>query len=431
MNTMIAVNIAIWVLMLLLLALTKLDYGAVAMIITVLLVLTKCVEPGAALAKFADSNVIIIASMMMAVAGFSKTKAVKNIGDLLFKVSGGSFERCCRMFMVVLFIMGFLMSGAITRIAIAYPLILQVCERNGKSPSKAMFPLGVMMLCDQTGIPIGGGAVVFNRYNGFLEAAGYTYGDKFSIFEPFIARLPVCIIMLLFFMFFGLKMAPDTPPVDISGISARTRKVRELTPFQEKAAYTIFAAMSIMLVVCSYINLPQWIVTVTGAILMYVVGANNVRESVDAIPFSLMMLLIGAFVMSEALLKTGTGAWVGNLIAGALGGHPSTLVLYLVFWVVVVVLTQFMNNGATANLFIPIAIMTANTIGCSAKGLILIIQNASLVAWFMPTATAIIPMLMEGGGYDIKSLLKQGWAPALVKTVAQVGWIALMFPAYR
>lgn len=431
MNTMIAINIAIWVLMLLLLALTKLDYGAVAMIITVLLVLTKCVEPNAALAKFADSNVIIIASMMMAVAGFSKTKAVKNIGDLLFKVSGGSFERCCRMFMIVLFAMGFLLGAAVTRIAIAYPLILQICERNGKSPSKAMFPLGCMLLCDQTGIPIGSGAVVFNRYNGFLEAAGYTFGDKFSIFEPFIARLPVCIIMLVFFMTFGLKMAPDTPPVDIAGMNARSRKVRELTPFQETAAYTIFAAMSIMLVVCSYINLPQWIVTVTAAILMYVVGANTVRESVDAIPFSLMMLLIGAFVMSEALLKTGTGAWVGNLIAGALGGHPSTIVLYLVFWVVVVLLTQFMNNGATANLFIPIAIMTANTIGCSAKGLILIIQNASLVAWFMPTATAIIPMLMEGGGYDVKSLIKQGWAPALVKTVAQVGWIALMFPAYR
>lgn len=32
----------------------------------------------------------------------------------------------------------------------------------------------------------------------------------------------------------------------------------------------------------------------------------------------------------------------------------------------------------TANLFIPIAIMTCNTLGCSAKGLIMIIQNAFL-----------------------------------------------------
>ena len=431
MNTMIAINIAIWVLMLVLLSVTKLDFGAVAMIITVLLVITGCVEPGAALAKFADSNVIIIASMMIAVAGFSKTKAVRNIGDMLFKVSGGSFERCCRMFMIALFAMGFLLGAAVTRIAIAYPLILQICERNGKSPSKAMFPLGCMLLCDQTGIPIGSGAVVFNRYNGFLEAAGYTFGDKFTIFEPFIARLPVCIIMLIFFMMFGLKLAPDTPPVEIAGMNAKARKARELTPFQETAAYVIFAAMSIGLIVVSYTSIPQWIVTVTAALLMYIVGANTVRESVDAIPFSLMLLLVGAFVMSEALVKTGTGAWVGSLIAKALGGHPNTIVLYLVFWIVVVLLTQFMNNGATANLFIPIAIMTANTIGCSAKGLILVIQNASLVAWFMPTATPIMPLLMEGGGYDVKSLIKQGWAPALVKTIAQVGWIALMFPAYK
>ena len=79
-----------------------------------------------------------------------------------------------------------LLGAAVTRIAIAYPLILQICERNGKSPSKAMFPLGCMLLCDQTGIPIGSGAVVFNRYNGFLEAAGYTFGDKFSIFAVLV-----------------------------------------------------------------------------------------------------------------------------------------------------------------------------------------------------------------------------------------------------
>ena len=82
--------------------------------------------------------------------------------------------------------------------------------------------------------------------------------------------------------------------------------------------------------------------------------------------------------------------------------------LFLAFWLITMFLTQFMNNGATANMIIPIAIMTCNTIGCSAKGVVLIIQSASLVAWFLPTATAIIPMIMDGGGYDIKSLMKQG-----------------------
>ena len=168
MTTQIAITIGIWLLMLLMLAFTKYDFGGIDMLVVALLVITGCVKPGTALAKFADSNVIIIASMMMCAAGFSKTKAVKSISNLLFKVSGGSFERCCRMFMIVLFAMGFVLSGAVGRIAIAYPIMMEVCNRYGQSPSKIMFPVGCMMLCDQTGFPIGGGAVTYAKYNGFF-----------------------------------------------------------------------------------------------------------------------------------------------------------------------------------------------------------------------------------------------------------------------
>lgn len=427
----IMITIGIWLLMLLLLAFTKYDFGGIAMLVVALLVITGCVTPAAALSKFADTNVIIIASMMIVAAGFSKTKAVTNIGDLLFKVSGGSFAKCCAMFMIVLAIMGFVLPGAIGRIAIAYPLMMEVCKRYGKNPSKIMFPVGVMMLCDQTGFPIGSAAVTYVKYNGFLENAGYTFGDSFSVMDPFIARIPVCIIMLIYFMTLGVKLAPEVPPLAVKELEVKAKKpVRELTKFQETAAYLIFAATCVGLVFYDKLGVAQWTVTLVGAVLMYLVGANTVRESIDAIPVSLNLLLVGAFVMSEALLQTGTGAYIGNLIASALGGRPSTFVLYMVFWLVVVFLTQFMNNGATANLFIPVAIMACNTMGCSAKGLIMIIQNASLVAWFFPTATAIIPMLMQGGGYDVKSLIKQGLPPAILKTICQVGWIALMYPAW-
>lgn len=431
MTTQIAITIAIWLLMLILLAFTKYDFGGISMLVVVLLVVFGCVTPAKALAKFADQNVIIIAAMMMVAAGFSKTKAVTNIGDLLFKVSGGSFAKCCAMFMIVLFAMGFVLPGAIGRIAIAYLLMMEVCKRYGKNPSKIMFPIGAMMLCDQTGFPIGSAAVTYVKYNGFLENAGYTFGDQFSVFEPFIARIPVCIIMLIYFMTIGVKIAPEKPALAVKELEMGAKKaVRQLTPTQEKLTYVIFVATCLGLVFYDKIGIPQWTVTVAGALLMYLVGGNTVKESIAAIPVSLSLLLVGAFVMSEALIETGTGAWVGNLIASAMGPNPSTFVLYMAFWLIVLFLTQFMNNGATANLFIPVAIMACNTMGCSAKGIIMIIQNASLVAWFFPTATAIIPILMEGGGYDVKTLIKQGLPPAILKTVCQVAWIAFMFPAF-
>ena len=39
-------------------------------------------------------------------------------------------------------------------------------------------------------------------------------------------------------------------------------------------------------------------------------------------------------------------------------------------------------------------------------------------------------MIMNGGGYNIGSLVKQGIWAALVKTIFQVGWIAILYPAW-
>ena len=430
MEKMILINIVIWLIMLYMLGFTKYSFGGIAMFIVVLLVLTGCVEPKVALSKFADQNVIMMPGLMMVAAGFSRTKLIKNIGNVLYKVSGGSFEKCIAIFMVILFFMGFILGAALTRLAIVYPLILEVCEKFKKSPSKAMFPLAALMLSDQTQLPIGGSAVAYVQLNGFLESAGYTFGDKFGMWDPFIARFPVCVIMLLYFVFISMKLSPETPPVEIKGLNMKQKESRELTPFQDKMAIAIFVLMTLLLVTAQKTGLAQWEITTASAVLMYFFGVNTVKESHEAIPISLMMLFVGSYVMSEALVHTGTGTFIGEKIAAMLGDHPSTFLLYFMFCLIVIILTQFMNNGATANLFFPIAIMTCNVLGCSAKGLMLAIQNASLIAWFFPTATPIMPLVMESGGYDLKSMFKQGIIPAVLKLVTMIIWTSYMFPAF-
>lgn len=431
MTTMIAINIAIWLLMLFLLAFTKYNYGPIALLIVLLLAITGCVTPNEALAEFANLNVINLAAMMMIIAAFNKTSAIQNIGDLLFKASGGSFERCCAALMIILSLIGLVLGAAFTRLAIVYPIVLGICERFHKNPSKAMFPIACLLLCDQTAIPIGGGAITFVKYNGFLETAGYTYGDKFAMLDPFLARLPICIIMVLYFVFFGLKMAPDEPAVKLQTLSFKEKEKVYMKPRQEMITYLVFAGNAIMLALAGSLGIDQWLITCSSAAILYFTGCLSLKEGEAALPHSLMWLLVGAFTMSKALVNTGTGAFVGKLIANLLGGHPNTIVLYLTFWLVTVFLTQFMNNGATANLLMPIGILTAEAIGCSAKGIMIAIQNASLVAWFMPTATMIIPMVMEGGGYDLKQMFKQGLPPAIIKTVTMIIWISILFPAYK
>lgn len=431
MTTQIALNLALWLLLLGLIAFSKWDYGVVALGVGLLLIIVGCLDPKTALAKFADSSAVMMPGTLLVATAFSKTKAVGKISSLLYKVGGGNFYRCMALFMVINFLLGFLMGAAMTRIAIVYPLILAVCEQNGKKPSKVMFPIGAMLLCDQTKIPIGSAAVTYVKWNNILTNSNYAYGDAFKMTDMFIAAAPICVIMLLYFIFIGMKIAPEEPDREISELSFRPRKdAKPLTSFQEISAYVIFLGMVILLINASKLGIDQWVITTGCAIGMYMTGVLSFVDGKNAFPFSILFLYIGAIMMGAALVQTGTGAWIGNIVASMLGDHPSSFVMYMAFSVVCIVLTQFMNNGATAELLFPIAIAVCNSVGCSALGVILAISAASLTAWFTPTATIIMPMIIDGGGYSTKTLLKQGLPPAILKTVCSCLWIAFLFPAW-
>lgn len=430
MTQLIAINLIIWALLLILMGCNKFSLGAVSLTIMVLLVLSGCITPGEALGKFSDSNVIIMGTMMIAADAFSKTRVVKSIAKLLTKVGNGKWDNAIRMFMIINFFLGFVLSGAIGRIAIVYPLAVAVCEENDISPSKVMFPLIVCMLADQTGIPLGAGAVAFNKYNGYLTSAGYTFGDQFRMIDPFLCKAPLAILMLIYFMTIGLKISPSHPSTTITGAHLKSRKEELLDPKKEMIIYITFSLQCIGLVLSSYIGIPQWIFTMSGALALVMTKAITPKQATNSIPFQIVFMYIGALAMGTALLNTGAGALIGNMVSGILGDHPSTLVLYFTFWIITMVLTQFMNNGATSNLFIPVAILCAETIGCSALGLIMCIQMGSLVAWFTPMATAVMPIAMGAGGYTVKDLLKQGVLPGIISTIAGVCWVAYLFPAW-
>ena len=106
----------------------KFPLGAVSLSIMLLLVLTGCITSPEALAKFSDNNVIIMGTMMITANAFGKTRAVKSIAKLLTKAGKGRWENAIRMFMVINFVLGFFLSGAIGRIAMI-SVLQRSCSR--------------------------------------------------------------------------------------------------------------------------------------------------------------------------------------------------------------------------------------------------------------------------------------------------------------
>ena len=429
MDPHIFISLGIFLAALIILGINKFNMGAVSMIAMILMVLTGCLDAKTALSKFGEQNVILMGAMFIVAKGFSKTQLVNKITDVVYSLGKGSFNRCLTLFLLFAFIMIPFAGSPMARIAIFYPLLQSTCERCGKSPSKGMFALGLVGLVCNTGLPIGSGAIAYLNFNTYLENFGST-GYAFTMWDPFKAKVVPALIMLAYCIFVAPKLSPDEPPVPIQGMDVKAKRTSQMGQVQEVAGYSIFIGVALGLFFAEQLGVPQWMVVVLGAVLMHLFGVMDKKEVRATLPLDMMLLLAGFLAVGDALVKTGAGDLIGNSIVTLIGDTRNEFVINTIFFMIPFIMTQFMNNAATATIVRPLVIMACVQLGCNPMAGTILVAQASMGAFLTPMATTSIPIMMAAGGYDQKSLLKQGWLPWLIFAAANIIWTTLMFPAW-
>ncbi|WP_432631248.1 SLC13 family permease [Brotaphodocola sp.] len=402
--------------------------ATISMISMVALVLTGCLSPNDALAYFSNNNIIMIAGMCIVAAGFNRTQFCSNMANGIAKISKGSLKKMMLGYVLIGTILSqFIQSPAVV-FGIVAPMLQASAESMGVKPSKVMFPLGVATVITCCTLPLGAGATIASELNGYIESYGYM-AHTVGIMDPMKGRLPLLIIAVLYCAFISPKFAPDEPVIPTIE-SAQTAQKREKLPvFQEYAGIILFFGDALALMFASRLGLPNWLICVTGALLMIVFGVLKPREATASIPMSMLLLIVGALAMSGALSATGAGELIGSHISAIVNAvNGNSYIVGLIFFIVPFVLTQFMQNRGVMLIFHPIAIATCASIGANPVGLMILIQSACLSAFMTPMATSAIPYIMEYGGYDQKSMIKQSWFLSLICCVVSVGWIMTVFP---
>ena len=339
-----------------------------------LCVFTGLVPAKTALGYFANKNVILILGMFVVVTGFNRTQAVRKMSHLVTKVSGGSFKKMFAGYALIGCLLSQFIPSPMSVYAVMFPLVMASCEDMGVSPSKAMFPLALVVIGTCGTLPLGAGAVTFAQYNGYLEAFGIT-DISFTMMDFFYGRIITLVVVVIYAIFVGAKISPEQPPVAITTTNAKARGGKEIAPLdpvREVIGYSVFILTVIGLVAESKIGIPGWQVTLTGAVLMVISGVLTPKEATDSFPF----------------------------------------------------------NQSCQAIFLPIVILSCQALGCDPRGPLILLSAACLTAFLTPMATGTIPMVMGTGGYDQASLIKQGWLPSLIITVVSVLSVMTLYPAF-
>ncbi len=386
--------------------------GTVAMTSLAALSLTGCLAPSEALAYFSNNNVIMIGAMSVVAAGFNRTKFCTDMATTISRLAKGSLSKILLMYCILAMLLSQMVQSPVVVFGIVAPLCVASAESIGVSKTRIALPLGIVAIATCCTLPIG-----------TMPEVGF--------FDPMKARLPMLIFSVLYCAFIMPKFCPETPSVVTEESSQKKAAAREeLSVFAEIAGIVIFFGVAIALMLQANVlkMLQIWQICMIGAVLMIICGVLKPREALQAIPVSMLLLIVGALAMAGALSATGTGDFIGGGIAKIVTVVNNNYIVGLIFFVVPFILTQFMSNRGAMLIFIPIAIATCYQNGGDPRGLIILIQAGALTAFMTPMATGAVPYMMEYGGYDQKDLLKSGWLFAVLGCIISVGWIMTIMP---
>lgn len=181
------------------------------------------------------------------------------------------------------------------------------------------------------------------------------------------------------------------------------------------------------------------IIGIIAGLLMFTIPANGRTgerlldwKTASELPWDVLLLFGGGLSLSTMFTTSGLSLWIGEVAKG-LGGLP-TILLIVAVAALVLVLTEFTSNTATAATFLPIMGGVAVGLGLTAGGeqnvllLTIPVALAATCAFMMPVATPPNAIAYSSGYVKIGDMIKGGaWLNiiALALITASVYFIAI------
>ena len=411
--------------------------ATVSMASVAALTLTGCLAAKDALACFSNGTVIMIGAMSVVAAGFSRTRFCAGLAAGISRIAKGSLSVVLLLYCALTMLLAQLIQSPVVVFGMVAPLCIASADSIGVSRSKIALALGVVAISTCSALPVGTGATQAAELSSYIAAyydnlKGFTGTMPVINFtDPMIARLPLLIFAVLYCAFVMPRFCPDRPgrETDVANRQESTA-TPPLSAFSEVAGIVIFFATAVALMLQTGILnfLAVWQICLVGAVLMVLFGVLRPKEACEAIPLSMLLLVVGALAMASAFSVTGAGDLIGRLIAGLVSSVSNNYLVGFVFFLFPFLLAQFMSNRGAMLIFFPIAIATCYQIGGDPRGLVILIEAGALTAFMTPMPTAAVPYMMEYGGYDQKDLIIGGWLFAVISCALSVAWIMTIMP---
>lgn len=173
-----------------------------------------------------------------------------------------------------------------------------------------------------------------------------------------------------------------------------------------KTIFTLSVIIAVM--VAASVGLAPIVLTaITGVIVLVMAGMISTGDAYRSIEWKVIFMLAGVLSMGTALSKTGAAMTLSAYVTDYLGAYGPHVVLSF-FYGITFLLTNFMSNNATAALLIPIALVSATTLGVDARPFIMAVTFGASLSFMTPIGYQTNTMILAPGNYRFRDFLVIG-----------------------
>ncbi|MCI5487186.1 MAG: anion permease [Enterocloster aldenensis] len=404
----------------------KVPYGVTTMTCCVMLALTGVFDISTAFSGLANKTTILIACMFTVAYAFGKTSLINKVRNSMERIKGKSGLG----FIVFLFLVTIVLSQLMGRTAIVSIVALFLVSLDDKDEicaSRMIFAAFAVMAAWSLKFPVGLGATMSPTANAYYEGI---------ISNPALMLLPGDFIKVSFIPATALTIYALFAWKSIPRHAVNTSDVKEV---KETAAISrrdeiiiniVFIGVLLGFIFGAKIGSLMYVIPAAGVLVLLYTKTLTAKETVDSLTGDMVWMIAGVLVMSNAIGRSGVGDMIGNGLLVLLGDKPSGIFVLFVFAVTAIVMTTFMSNTGTAAVLTPIAASLSMVAGMDPRGIVLIINIASIMAIAFPSGSAECALAFAIGQHEPGKLLKFTLPYLLIAVVTLVISASIFFPVY-
>ncbi|WP_026986369.1 SLC13 family permease [Fodinicurvata fenggangensis] len=166
---------------------------------------------------------------------------------------------------------------------------------------------------------------------------------------------------------------------------------------------------------------------VTAAVLAVILRILPVRETYEALDGSVIVLLAALIPVANAVGSSGAAELIAETLVNDLAGGDPVLTLGLLL-VVTMLLTDFMNNAATAAVMSPIAISLASQLSVNTDTFLMAVAVGASSAFLTPIGHQNNTLILGPGGYRFSDYWRMGLPLDIVIVSIAIPMLLLVWP---